>query len=128
MLSTFFFLQLCSMLYEYKEGYSALKREGWDMSQYSRVAKETGHSFEFEPRSISKDFRASTRIKPNKKKREKEYKSSISLDERPGMELVSKSLCMQSTHLACVCACMHARIYVHGSFRRGGASQIFIQV
>jgi len=84
------------VLYDYKEGYSALKREGWDMSQYSRAAKDTGHSYEFEPRSISKDFRASTRIKPNKKKREREYKSSSSLDGRPDVESVSNScvLCM----------------------------------
>ena len=79
------------MLYDFKEGYSALKREGWDMSQYSRAAKETGHSFEFEPRSISKDFRASTRIKPNKKKRGRDYKSSTSLDERPETVSVSDS-------------------------------------
>jgi len=60
------------------------------MSQYSRAAKETGHSFEFEPRSISKDFRASTRIKPHKKKKEKQYKSSSSLDETRGTELVGE--------------------------------------
>ena len=73
------------------------------MSQYSRAAKETGHSFEFEPRSISKDFRASTRIKPNKKKREREHKSSISLDERPETELVSDScVCTVMNVAACV--------------------------
>ena len=85
-------MQLCSVLSDYKEGYSALKREGWDISHYTRAAKDTGYSLEFEPRGITtKDFRTSAHSKSNKKRKEKGHsKSSTSLAERPGIELVSK--------------------------------------
>ena len=79
------------MLSDYKEGYSALKREGWDIGHYTRAAKDTGYSIEFEPKSISKDFRTSVHIKSHKKRKEKDYsKSAVSLEERVGIEQVSR--------------------------------------
>ena len=85
-------MQLCSVLSDYKEGYSALKREGWDISYYTRAAKDTGYSLEFEPRGITtKDFRTSAHNKSSKKRKEKSFsKSFTSLADRPGIELVSK--------------------------------------
>ena len=79
------------MLSDYKEGYSALKREGWDTSYYNKAAKDTGYSLEFEPKSISTNFRTSVHSKSNKKKKEKQRsKSSTSLADRVGIELVSQ--------------------------------------
>ena len=88
------YIQLCSVLSDYKEGYSALKREGWDTSYYTRAAKDTGYSLEFEPRGITtKDFRTSSHSKSSKKRREKEYsKSATSLADRARMELVSRQV------------------------------------
>ena len=85
-------IQLCSVLSDYKEGYSALKREGWDISHYTRAAKDTGYSIEFEPRGITtKDFRTSPHNKSSKKRKEKNYsKSSQSLADRTALELVSR--------------------------------------
>lgn len=100
------------MLADYKEGYYALKREGWDISHYTRAAKDTGYSVEFEPKSISKDFRTSVHIKSGKKKREKDYsKSSVSLNDRAGIELVSKGT-IQCINKGCMnlytqLLCMH---------------------
>ena len=87
-------VQLCSVLSDYKEGYSALKREGWDISHYTRAAKDTGYSIEFEPRGITtKDFRTSGHNKSHKRRKEKDYsKSSTSLADRPGIELVSTQM------------------------------------
>ena len=85
-------VQLCSVLSDYKEGYSALKREGWDISHYTRAAKDTGYSIEFEPRGITtKDFRTSAHNKSSKRRKEKNYsKSSPSLADRTRLELVSR--------------------------------------
>jgi len=62
-----------------------LKREGWDLSYYSKAAKDTTHGLEFEPRSTSKDFRISTHTKSTKKRKEKDYSKSFT-----SLELVSK--------------------------------------
>ena len=94
-------VQLCSVLADYKEGYSALKREGWDISHYTRAAKDTGYSIEFEPRGITtKDFRTSGHNKSSKKRKEKNYsKSSTSLADRTGLELVSRSVVQCSSNV-----------------------------
>ena len=94
-------VQLCSVLADYKEGYSALKREGWDISHYTRAAKDTGYSIEFEPRGITtKDFHTSGHNKSSKKRKEKNYsKSSTSLADRAGLELVSRSVVQYNSNV-----------------------------
>ena len=85
-------VQLCSVLADYKEGYSALKREGWDISHYTRAAKDTGYSIEFEP-EVSQQRISAHQDTINQARKEKNYsKSSTSLADRTGLELVSRSL------------------------------------
>ena len=62
--------QVCSILYEYKECRSSLKREGWEFAQYQKLVKDNTEEFDFERGvgSISRDYQGSRRIKKKSKK------------------------------------------------------------
>ena len=72
-------LQLCSLICEDREGRQALKKEHWDISIYSKLAREVGSQFDFEPRSTSKEVKGVRRgSKRNSSGRKKEKSSSES--------------------------------------------------
>lgn len=74
--------QLCSILYECKECKSALKREGWELSQFNRMVKESSNQFDFEQRvSISRDYLGSRRKKRSKKMSKKSKKHQTPQDD-----------------------------------------------
>ena len=39
--------QVCSILYEYKGCKSVLKKDGWEVSQYQKLLRESSEQFEF---------------------------------------------------------------------------------
>ncbi|XP_064385497.1 catenin delta-1-like isoform X2 [Halichondria panicea] len=82
--------KLCSILYECKECKSALKKEGWEMSQFQKLVKESSSQFDFEQRvSISRDYQGSRRKKRSKKVSKKSKRPGRQDDEESVMSGMS---------------------------------------
>ena len=62
-------------MWEDKDGRSALKKENWEIGIFNKMTKEVGGRYDFEPRSLAKEFRGSKR---NIKKSKKELSSKTS--------------------------------------------------
>ena len=65
-LSHSLFSQVCSILYEYKDCKSVLKKDGWEVSQYQKLLRESSEQFEFGGGNLSN--RGSSRRKKGGKK------------------------------------------------------------
>ena len=65
--------QVCSILYEYKDCKSVLKKDGWEVSQYQKLLRESSEQFEFGGGSLSN--RGSSRRKKKGGKKQSSRKS-----------------------------------------------------
>ena len=67
---------MCSLLYDQKDCKVVLKREGWEIGQYNKMAKDNVNKFDFERVSMSRDYRGSSRKikKKDSKKHSKKEK------------------------------------------------------
>ena len=71
--------QLCSLVADDREGRQALKKEQWDISMYSKLSREVGNQFDFEPRSTAKEARG---VRRGSKRRSSDRKKGSSKESK----------------------------------------------
>ena len=76
--SSLFFMQICSILHNYKECKPSLKREGWEASLFVRMQREYAGQFEFETAgAVNKEQGGVTKMKKKKSTTKDDKKRSV---------------------------------------------------